>query len=122
MPILCLLEASHKCPNQCSIVIIEGPLKDQGFLTLLEVCDFCHVQEICCLCITQPTHTYWCGPPMNGSYQQGPLSKLFQPMRAIGCFMYHTTHPHLLVRATSERFLLAGATFKFISTNESHHM
>ena len=33
----------------------------------------------------QPTHTYWCGPPMNNSYQQGALLELVQLVRAINC-------------------------------------
>ena len=30
-------------------------------------------------------HTYWCGQPVNDSYQQGPFSELVQPVRATSC-------------------------------------
>ena len=40
----------------------------------------------------------------------------------LGRVVYLIAHPHLLVRATNEQFLLARATFRVGLANESHWM
>ena len=60
----------------------------------------------------------WWVPPLNGAenvanvhaYQRGPR----------GMKLIHS--PHLLVRATGERFLPTGGTFRAILANESHRL
>jgi hypothetical protein len=74
-----------------------------------------------CMAVVQPLKNLT-GPPCNGMLSEVPQDTKHREtwVPLLQFCVKLITHPHLLVRATSERFLPAGALLQLGLVSESH--